>query len=154
NSDAAESLAQMAARGVRGNPLLAALVRERQDLLADWQNRDRARNAALAQAPDKRNREAEAENVSRLAAIGARIGTIDQGLAAKFPEYATLARPMPLSIEEVQAKLERDEAMVLFLDAPEDLPTPEETFIWVVTKSEVRWVRSELGRSALNREVA
>ena len=31
---------------------------------------------------------------------------------------------------------------------------PEETFIWVVTKSDVRWVRSELGTAALAREVA
>ena len=31
---------------------------------------------------------------------------------------------------------------------------PEETFVWVVTKTEVRWVRSELGTAALAREVA
>ncbi len=40
------------------------------------------------------------------------------------------------------------------LDTPEAKPTPEETFIWVVTKSNLRWVRSELGRPALAREVA
>ena len=33
-------------------------------------------------------------------------------------------------------------------------PLPEETFVWVVTKREVRWVRSELGTAALRREVA
>jgi hypothetical protein len=32
-------------------------------------------------------------------------------------------------------------------------PTPEETFIWVVTKTALRWVRSDLGTAALTREV-
>src|SRR5262249_30684141 len=31
---------------------------------------------------------------------------------------------------------------------------PEETFIWVATKREVRWLRSDLGSNALAREVA
>jgi hypothetical protein len=33
-------------------------------------------------------------------------------------------------------------------------PTPEETFVWVVTKTDMRWVRSDLGTPALTREVA
>ena len=45
------------------------------------------------------------------------------------------------------------EALVLFLDTPEGKPTLEETFIWVVTKTDMRWVRSELGSAALAREV-
>ena len=42
---------------------------------------------------------------------------------------------------------------MLFLDTPEAKPTPEETFIWVVTKKDVRWVRSDVGKEALAREV-
>jgi hypothetical protein len=61
-----------------------------------------------------------------------------------------LASPAPPSVEEVQAQLASDEALVLFLDTPEW----EETFVWVVTKTDVRWVRSELGTPALTREVA
>ena len=113
----------------------------------------RARNAALGQEPDKRDAAAEAENVARLAAIDARIAEIDKRLAAEFPDYAALASPAPLSVEEVQAQLGADEALVLFLDTPEWKPTPEETFIWVVTKTDMRWVRSDLGTAALTREV-
>jgi len=61
---------------------------------------------------------------------------------------------VPLSIEEVQAQLSADEALVLLLDTPEWKPTPEETFIWVVSKTNMRWVRSDLGTKALTREVA
>jgi hypothetical protein len=38
---------------------------------------------------------------------------------------------------------------VLFLDTPEWSSQPEETFIWVVTKSAVRRVRSDLDPAAL-----
>lgn len=33
-------------------------------------------------------------------------------------------------------------------------PLPEETFVWIVTERDVRWLRSDLGTDALKREVA
>ena len=154
SSEAAQSLAQMAARGASGDPRLAALARERQDLTAEWQKREELRNAALGQPADKRNAKAEAETLARLAELDARIGEIDKRLAKDFPDYASLASPAPLPLDEVQVQLGADEALVLFLDTPEHKPTPEETFVWAVTRTEARWVRSELGASALSREVA
>jgi CHAT domain-containing protein/tetratricopeptide (TPR) repeat protein len=153
-SQAAASLAQMAARGAKGNSALAVLVRERQDLVTEWQKRDEARSASLSRDLDKRDRAAEAANASRLAEIDARIAVIDMRLKAQFPDYAALANPEPLTVEEVQAYLRPNEALILFLDTPEWKPTPEETFIWVVTKSDMRWVRSKLGTLALRHEVA
>ena len=153
-SEAAQSLAQMAARGTRGDPVLAALVRERQDLVSEWQRRDAAHGASVAETPDLRDRAAEAANVARLATIDTRIVAIDATLKDKFADYAALSRPQPLSVEEVQAALGADEALVLFLDTPAWRPAPEETFLWVVTKTDVRWGRTDLGRPALTREVA
>ena len=152
-SEAAASLAQMAARGAKGDPKLAVLARERQDLVAEWQRRDALRNAALGQESAKRNPQAEAKNNTRLAAIDARIKEIDKELAEKFPDYAALSSPAPLAAEEVQAELGADEALVLFLDTEEGKSTPEETHIWIVTRRELRWVRSDLGTKALAREV-
>jgi CHAT domain-containing protein/tetratricopeptide (TPR) repeat protein len=154
SSEAAQSLRQMAARGTRGDPRLAVLVRERQDLVTEWQQRDAQRSAAVAQAPDKRNPQTEAGNMARLGTIDTRIAEIDERLAREFPDYAALVSPSPLSVEGVQAQLGHDEALVLILDTPEWKPTPEETFLWVVTKTEARWVRSEVGTQALRREVA
>src|SRR5262249_18496443 len=75
-------------------------------------------------------------------------------LAKDFPDYATLASPKPVSVADVQASLRDDEALVLFLDTDDRFkPLPEETFVWVVTKRHVRWLRSELGTAALRREV-
>lgn len=153
-SEAAASLAQMAARGAAGNAGLALIVRERQDLVREWQRRDNMRTIAVSQSPERRDAKAELANIARIAEIDTRIATIDKRLTAEFPDYAALASPVPLTVEQVQADLRPDEALVLFLDTPKSGPTPEETFIWVVTQTDVRWVRSGLGKPALMREVA
>jgi CHAT domain-containing protein/tetratricopeptide (TPR) repeat protein len=154
SSEAAASIAQMAARGAKGDQALSVLVRERQDLVAEWQKRDAARDQAVAQPSDKRDAQAEAANIAQIARIDGRIAAIDKRLAVEFPEFAALASPAPLSIDEVQALLGDDEALVLFFDTREIKPTPQETFIWVVTKTGVRWVRAEVGTEDLTREVA
>lgn len=153
-SDAAASLAQMAARGAKGDAALATLARERQDLVAEWQQRDGAQTAAASEPPDKRNAEAEAANANRLTAIDARLAIIDKRLAAEFPGYAALVKPEPLSIADVQAQLGANEALVLFLNTREIKPIPEEAFIWVVTKTDSRWVRAGLGPGAIAEHVA
>lgn len=153
SSEAAASLAQMAARGAAGKPEVAAIARERQDLVSEWQQRDKQRTAALTQQSDKRDSKSEALNAGRLAEIDARIGEIDARLAKDFSDYAALASAKPASTADVQASLRDDEALVLFLDTPEWPPTPEETFIWVVTKSGTRWVRSEIGSKGLRERV-
>jgi hypothetical protein len=86
-SEAAEALAQMAARGAKSDVKLAGLVRDRQDLLAEWQRRDEARTAEASTAPDKRNKQVETENLARIGVIEARIGQIDTALKEGFPEY-------------------------------------------------------------------
>jgi CHAT domain-containing protein/tetratricopeptide (TPR) repeat protein len=154
-SEAAEALAQMAARGAKGDVKLASLVRERQDLLAEWQKRDEARTAAASSSPDRRNKQVEADNVARIGAIETRIGQIDTALKDGFPDYAALASVAVVSIANVQVVLRDDEALLMFLDTDASFkPLPEETFVWVVTKGEVRWLRSDLGARALTDAVA
>ena len=153
SSEAAQSLAQMAARGATDDPELASLARERQDLVAEWQKRDGLRNTWLGQAPQNRNAQAEEENLAGLAAIDTRIGEIDTTFREKFPDYALLASPAPLSAASAQAQLRPDEALILFLDTSKAPPTPDETFIWVATKTDLRWARIDLGTAALKKEV-
>jgi hypothetical protein len=153
-SDAAASLVQMAARSAAGSPQLTSVVRERQDLVGEWQAKDKLLIASKSADPAKRKPEAEKLLAERLAAIDARLADIDRRLAEKFPDYTALVSPAPLSVTDVQAQLGADEALVLFLDTDDRFkPLPEESFIWVVTKSEVRWVHSDLGAAALSREV-
>ena len=51
------------------------------------------------------------------------------------------------------ALLRDNEALVLFLDTPSAKPTPEETFVWVVTNRAAKWFRSGLGTEALAERV-
>jgi CHAT domain-containing protein/tetratricopeptide (TPR) repeat protein len=152
-SEAAASLAKMAARSAAGSSDLAGLVRERQDLAVEWQAKDKLLIAAKGQEPGKRNGNAEKALADRLDAIDARLAEIGRTLAKDFPDYAALISPAPVPVAEVQGELGSDEALVLFLTTNRFESLPEETFIWVVTRSEVRWVRSPLGTAALGREV-
>ncbi len=151
--EAAEAISLMAARGAKGDAKLAALVRDRQDLLGEWRAADASRAAALSQPPGTPGKDAGAANGARLEGIEARIGELDERLVRDFPDYAVFANPRPASIEEVQLNLRPGEALVFMLDTPEGKPLPEETFIWVITKTNVRWVRSELGTASLTSEV-
>jgi hypothetical protein len=160
-SEAAASLAHMAARSAAGSAELAALMRERHDLAAKIRAMEKHLIAAKSLEPAWRNVATETKLARDLAELEKRFKAIDWRLDEEFPDYAALARPPPLSAEEAQAQLGPDEALVLFLDTPEWKPKrpnspslPQETFVWIVTKTEVRWVRSELGTVALQREVA
>ena len=153
NSEAATSIAEMAARGAMGNPALAVIVRERQDLVGEWRVLDEARSTALSQPPEKRDRLADASAAARLDAIDARVSEIDKRLADEFPHYAALVSPQPLTLPEIKAQLRDGEALLLFLDTPALGPIPGETFVWAVTKTESRWARVALGSSELAERV-
>jgi CHAT domain-containing protein len=154
-SKAASSLALMAVRSAKGDSALAGLARKRQDLIAEWQAKDKQLISARSQPPMKRNPDAEKLLSDRLTAIDAGLAAIDARFAKDFREYASLISPKPASVAEVQALLRPDEALVLFLDTPESAPAmPEETIIWVVTERDMRWVKNELGTKALRERVA
>jgi CHAT domain-containing protein/tetratricopeptide (TPR) repeat protein len=153
SSKAALSLAKMASRTAKGSTFLARLVRERQDLVGAWQAGDKQLIATRSETPEKRNADAEAAMAANLSAIDEHIVEIDATLSRDFPDYAALANPEPVTVEGVQAHLRADEAVVLILDMAELKPAPEETFIWVVTKTQSRWVKSDLGTKALSDRV-
>jgi len=153
SSKAAQSLAQMAARQAKGSGALARLVRERQDLVGEWQAKDKLLIAAVSQAPAMRVALAERELRDRLSLIDARVSDIEATLAREFPDYAALASPKPLTIAQVQALLSKDEVLVLFLDTSSTVSTPEETFVWAVTQTGFRWLLVGIGTPSLEREV-
>ena len=155
SSSAASSLAQMAARSASGSSELAALVRERQDLIAEWRGKERLLISARGRPPANRSPVHEEKLRDRLAAIDTRLTEIDARFAQDFLDFATLTSPAPMSSAEVQANLRSDEALVLFLDTDDRIkPLPGETFVWVVTRTQMRWFRSDTGTAALQRDVS
>ncbi len=152
-SDAAAALGQMAARSAKGDSALAILVREQQDLGAEWQSKDKLLTSSHSLPPDRRKPETETALSARLAAIDGRLVEINSILKKDYRDYAALVSLESLSPKDVQTQLHDDEALVLELDTPEARSAPEETFIWIVTKSDMRWVISGLGTKALKDSV-
>ena len=145
SSETAASLTQMSVRQAKGDVTLANAIRERQDLVNEWRARDADLLAAAVEQPARRNAEAEKDLRARLTVINARIKQIDQSLAVSFPNYAALANPQPLTVAEVQAYLGANEALVYLLDTGDMRPLSEQTFIWVITKTNWRTVRVNRG---------
>ena len=152
DSAAAASVAQMASRHAGGDSALAAVVRTRQDAVAEWTRVDKDLVASLA---DPAASAAPADSVrSKLVALDTRIRDLDNRITAEFPQYAALARPAPLPLDAAAANLAADEALILFLDTAAFPAMPEEMFVFVVTKTERRWFRLDVGPTFIAREVA
>jgi CHAT domain-containing protein/tetratricopeptide (TPR) repeat protein len=142
NSEAALSLTNMAARGAKGSPALEAMIRDRQGLVEIWRELDENQMRLLSLPPDQRNRTAEEGLATQVADVVQRISAIDKKITTDFREYSSLASPAPISVEAAQLLLGPDEALVLILDTDRWREAPEELFVWVVTKTEVRWTKN------------
>jgi len=138
-SQAASALAQMTARQAAGDGELAGLVRERQDLVAEWQAADRA----VAALRGDGGKAADAAAVAaRLDAADVRIRAIDSVLSSSFPAFASLQKPAALSIDAVRERLADDEVLLFFADTTQLGEEGFETYLWAVPKrGEARWVR-------------
>ena len=153
-SSAGISLSEMAQRSSTNNDDLGRLLRERQDLLGEWRDKDSKYLSLKIQSKELRDPIIERELSERLATITRRWAKISEQLTTRFPEHARLASSHPITLGGAQAQLSSDEALVLLLDTDERFkPLPEETFLWVVTKTDSRWVRSELGSAALAEKI-
>lgn len=74
---------------------------------------------------------------------------IEGMLAREMPAYLHFKTLEPLSMVDVQSALESKEALIVTFSTPANEPLPEESFVWVVTKTNARWVRSRLGSKSL-----
>jgi CHAT domain-containing protein len=74
----------------------------------------------------------------------------------RFPAYAALSNPAPLSVKAVQSLLGPNEVLVqlLIMDRSDTGLLSKESFVWVATRTDLRWVRSDFDAPALTREVA
>jgi len=108
----AGALDRMAARFAEGEGDLAGLVRQRQDA-------GRARAQAVATLSQELSRPQAARDAASVdqargavATLDERIAGLDAALAERFPDYADLTDPAPLSVAEAQALLQPREGML------------------------------------------
>ena len=140
---AASAIARMSARIASADHRLAELVRERQDLAEQMAAADRALIAAVSQPAQARSSTIEAALITKARVSGRRLTEIDDALATRFTEYATLTEMKPLPLAEVGKWLGANEALLFYV------PTRDHTYLWVVTASEIRWLKIALGSQAL-----
>src|SRR5215471_3623589 len=129
-SSAAAAVQQMGTRSASGGGTLATLVRQNQDLAALWRDKDQALITALSEGKDQVGIDVLRKEIagieSRLTAVAARLDT-------EFPEYAALARPNPLKVEEAQRLVGPDEAVIFFL------MSERESYVFALTGEGFWW---------------
>jgi CHAT domain-containing protein/Tfp pilus assembly protein PilF len=133
-ADAAAAVAQMASRFAHDDKSLGELARTRQDLV---NKRDGEYRYLLRMIGGGDNGTATRQAIEHL---DSDIKLIDVRLANEFPDYWRLANPTPLSLNETQALLRSDEALVVILDVPQLGRLPGETLIFLVTKDADKWL--------------
>jgi CHAT domain-containing protein len=111
-SDTSASLAHMAARFSTGNDALAGLLRTQQDAQSKLST---MRAAILKIEGMGAERDIASETKLRADAddLAAQLERLDATVTSKFPAYADLANPRPVSVAETQALLGADEALIL-----------------------------------------
>jgi CHAT domain-containing protein/tetratricopeptide (TPR) repeat protein len=149
-SEASDAVAQMSVRFAAGKGGLAEAVRERQDLLSQRQAAEARLLVAIGRA------DAPAAEIARksITEFAARLGALEQRITKDFPEYVQLARPKPLDLDEVRAILTSDEALIAFLDVRYTGKLPEEEYVWVVTKTDARWLKLDATPTKIAVDVA
>jgi hypothetical protein len=129
SSAAGEAISKLAARFSAGTNELAQLVRKDQDLTAEADRSDKSIIAAVSKPPAKRNAEAEAQIRKRIDEIKSERDKLQEVFNQRFPDYVALSKPQPLSVQQTQALLADDEALVVFdFDA--------KSYAWVITRAD------------------
>ena len=138
---------QVAVRFSSGSSALAALVRERQDIAAAWRDRDKALLAALSRPEGQQDRAGVEALRKQITDIESRIAVASTRLEKEFPDYAALASPKPLKVEEVQNLLSADEALVFFLTGE------EKSYVFALTRDGFEWQTLPIGEEALTDKI-
>ena len=142
-NETAKALRAMAARVGSGEPKLAALTRDLQDVT----RRRTTTRALLAEEMTRpaEQREAREEDLKRqLREAEEKAEALETQLQAEFPRYARLTAERPLTADEVQALLRPEEALVAIL------PGNQSTFVAVILRGTVHAYRARIGRATLD----
>jgi CHAT domain-containing protein len=137
SSAASNAINQLSARFAVGKEELARLVREDQDLSFENELLDKLLVESISKEPAKRDASKEEQVRGRLRAIVAEKHQIQETLYQQFPNFAALAKPIPLSVRDTQALLADDEALVVLNFGQSSF---WHSYAWVVTRSSVDWL--------------
>ena len=133
SSAAGEAVSRLAARFAAGSNELALLVRKDQDLTAEVGSLGQEHYRRSIK-PSCRNemRWRKTRSVRRIDEIKSERDKLQDVFNQRFPDYVALSKPQPLTIEQTQALLADDEALVT-------IDLDKKSYVWVITKDRAEW---------------
>ena len=146
-SSVAAALSQMTTRLSKDEGELPLLVRRRQDLVWRYRALDRQLITAAANPAEVRSPDIEVGWRKELAGLDEAIRSMDLTLKERFPDYAALANPEPLTVAEVQSQLRSDEALFLIIVGKEN------SVAWVITPKDAQWRALPVSEARLQEDV-
>ena len=148
---AAAAVQKMGLRFAAGDGALAALVRQHQDLGAQWSDQDKALAAALSTEVSKQNVAMVERLRGEVAVTERKLAELKARIEKEFPDYAALSSPKPLTPQELQKLLGADEALVFWLAGDKDMT---QSFVFAATREGFAWQPIPLAGDALAAKVA
>ena len=145
-SSTAVAIQRMGNRFASGNGAIADLVRQHQDLLHSWSDKNKELSVSMGVKDDSGPDTSESLR-KQIGDIEHKLADVRGKLDAQYPEYSALSRPRPTTLEETQKLLGPAEAMVFWL------VEKESTYVFAVGPSQFSWSRIAVSRDALTRKV-
>jgi TPR repeat protein/CHAT domain-containing protein len=144
---AAAAVSQMAARFAADSGEFAALLREQQDSAGKYQALDKSLIAELTRPSAQRSREHETRARETFAELDRHLKDLSNQLSSRFPRYAELVNPKPLSAANLQKLLAPQEALLFYHVAREG------SFVWAVTHERLEWRKIAISPSDLEHKI-
>jgi CHAT domain-containing protein/tetratricopeptide (TPR) repeat protein len=145
---AAAALSQMAARIGAGSDALAKLVREQQDVAGELRGVNKTLVEELTKVTAQRGTTASDVLRQRAKELEQKLAGVDARLAAEFPDYGALTTPKAQAVQQAQALLGADEALVFLLSGE------KQSHIFALTRDRVSWQPIAVGAEVLTQRVA
>ena len=146
SSAAGEAISKLAARFSAGTNELAQLVRKDQDLTAESDRLDKGIIGAVSKPPAERNPLMEKQIRKRIDEIKSERAKLQEVFNQRYPDYVALSKPQPLTIEQTQALLADDEALIAI-----DLDL--KSYVWVITKDRAEWKLLSVSAEDVSKEI-
>jgi CHAT domain-containing protein len=146
SSAAGEAISKLAVRFAAGTNELAQLVRKDQDLTAEAGRLDKSIEAAVSKPPNERSPTMEDQIRKRTDEIKIELAKLQQVLNQQYPDYVAFSKPQPVTIEQTQALLADDEALVA-------IDLDQKSYVWVVTKDRAEWKALSVSARDVSKEI-
>ena len=147
-SSVQRAVAQAASRATIREPALAELARREQDLANRAVALTRIAEDLAARPSDRQPKQVIAGMRRDIQSMEVERDAVKKEIAARFPEYAQLIEPRPVTLAQVQKLLRPGEVMVSLYTSH------DRTYVWAIPQAgPVRFAQSTLGTAAIARSV-